>query len=66
MAEKKTSRDDTVTGYYIHCVVRSDRSVTLHDHLDFLRKVSKKAEEIREKTTSLALTWKNVRDHIYM
>ena len=62
----KTSRDDTVTGYYVRCVVRNGSSVTLHDNMDFLRKASKKAEEIRKKTTSLALTWKNVRDHIYM
>ena len=61
----KTSRDDTVTGYYVHCVMRNGSSVTLHDHMDFLRKTSNKAEEIRKKTTSLALTWKNVRDRMY-
>lgn len=61
----KTSRDDTVTGYYVHFVVRNGSYVTLHDHKDFLRKASKKIEDIRKKPTSLALTWKNVRDYKY-
>jgi hypothetical protein len=37
-----------VTGYYVHCVVRNDSSVTLHDHMDFLQTASKKAQVIQK------------------
>jgi ferredoxin-NADP reductase len=41
----KTSHDDKVTGYY---AVRNGSSVTLHDHMDFLQRTSKKAQEIQK------------------
>jgi len=44
----KTSHDDKMTGYYVHCAVRNGSSVILHDHMDFLQSASKKAQEIQK------------------
>jgi hypothetical protein len=58
----KTSHDDRLTGYYVHCVVRNGSSVILRGHMDFLLRASKR---YRKWTTSFAIIWKNVRENTY-
>jgi hypothetical protein len=48
---------------YVHYVVRNDSSVTLHDYMDFLRRACK-LKRYGDRTISLALTWRNIREEI--
>ena len=50
-------------GHYVHYVVQNGSSVTLHDCKDFLRRAFKLKRD-GKRTTSLALTWRNVHGEI--
>jgi hypothetical protein len=47
MAENKSHRIIWLIGHYVYCVVRNGSSVILHDYMEYLRRVRKKAEEMR-------------------
>jgi hypothetical protein len=48
MTENKSYTTIWFIGHYVYCVVQNGISVILRDYMDFLRRASKKFEEMRE------------------